>query len=145
MSSFLGVFAPIYSWLHMLKTRGLMSILKPSCCQLFVDMFARPSVGLIENSKLVRPQICYLSFAVMFSGMCHLLCPLAEDYISLVFYAIFLDLGFGSVSGILFETLMDLLVLKDFLVLWDSSHLWSDVQFFFSLLLLINYWMKPRI
>ncbi|ELK23475.1 Monocarboxylate transporter 2 [Myotis davidii] len=75
----------------------------------FVDMFARPAVGFIANTKLVRPRIQYFfSFAIMFTGVCHLLCPLAEDYISLVFYAIFFGLGFGSVSSILFESLMDL-------------------------------------
>lgn len=75
----------------------------------FVDMFARPSVGLIANSRFIRPRIQYFfSFAIMFTGVCHLLCPLAEDYTSLVLYAIFFGLGFGSVSSVLFETLMDL-------------------------------------
>lgn len=75
----------------------------------FVDMFARPSVGFIANSKFIRPRIQYFfSLAVMFNGVCHLLCPLAEDYTSLVIYAIFFGLGFGSVSSVLFETLMDL-------------------------------------
>lgn len=50
----------------------------------------------------------FFSFAVMFTGICHLLCPLAEDYTSLVVYAVFFGLGFGSVSSVLFETLMDL-------------------------------------
>ncbi|KAF5928311.1 hypothetical protein HPG69_014916 [Diceros bicornis minor] len=108
---FLGFFAPIIFLAPYAKDKGideysaafLLSIMA------FVDMFARPSVGLIANSRFVRPRIQYFfSFAIMFTGVCHLLCPLAEDYTSLVFYAIFFGLGFGSVSSVLFETLMDL-------------------------------------
>ncbi|CAI9167982.1 unnamed protein product [Rangifer tarandus platyrhynchus] len=108
---FLGFFAPIIFLAPYAKDKGideysaafLLSIMA------FVDMFARPSVGLIANSKLIRPRIQYFfSFAVMFTGICHLLCPLAEDYTSLVVYAVFFGLGFGSVSSVLFETLMDL-------------------------------------
>ncbi|XP_043302645.1 monocarboxylate transporter 2 [Cervus elaphus] len=108
---FLGFFAPVIFLAPYAKDKGideysaafLLSVMA------FVDMFARPSVGLIANSKLIRPRIQYFfSFAVMFTGICHLLCPLAEDYTSLVVYAVFFGLGFGSVSSVLFETLMDL-------------------------------------
>lgn len=108
---FLGFFAPIIFLAPYAKDKGideysaafLLSIMA------FVDMFARPTGGLIANSKFVRPRIQYFfSFAVMFNGVCHLLCPLAEDYTSLVIYAVFFGLGFGSVSSVLFETLMDL-------------------------------------
>ncbi|XP_044611561.2 monocarboxylate transporter 2 [Equus asinus] len=108
---FLGFFAPIIFLAPYAKDKGideysaafLLSIMA------FVDMFARPSVGLIANSRFIRPRIQYFfSFAIMFTGVCHLLCPLAEDYTSLVLYAIFFGLGFGSVSSVLFETLMDL-------------------------------------
>ncbi|XP_045144918.1 monocarboxylate transporter 2 [Echinops telfairi] len=108
---FLGFFAPVIFLAPYAKDQGideysaafLLSVMA------FVDMFARPSVGLIANHKLIRPRIQYFfSFAVMFTGICHLLCPLAEDYTSLVIYAIFFGLGFGSVSAVLFETLMDL-------------------------------------
>nr|KAF6370535.1 solute carrier family 16 member 7 [Myotis myotis] len=106
-----GFFAPVIFLAPYAKDKGideysaafLLSVMA------FVDMFARPAVGFIANTKLVRPRIQYFfSFAIMFTGVCHLLCPLAEDYISLVFYAIFFGLGFGSVSSILFESLMDL-------------------------------------
>nr|XP_008272459.1 monocarboxylate transporter 2 [Oryctolagus cuniculus]XP_008272460.1 monocarboxylate transporter 2 [Oryctolagus cuniculus]XP_008272461.1 monocarboxylate transporter 2 [Oryctolagus cuniculus]XP_008272462.1 monocarboxylate transporter 2 [Oryctolagus cuniculus]XP_008272463.1 monocarboxylate transporter 2 [Oryctolagus cuniculus]XP_008272464.1 monocarboxylate transporter 2 [Oryctolagus cuniculus]XP_008272466.1 monocarboxylate transporter 2 [Oryctolagus cuniculus]XP_008272467.1 monocarboxylate t len=108
---FLGFFAPIIFLAPYAKDQGideysaafLLSIMA------FVDMFARPSGGLIANSKLIRPRIQYFfSFSIMFTGICHLLCPLATDYTSLVVYAIFFGLGFGSVSSVLFETLMDL-------------------------------------
>ncbi|KAM6153299.1 monocarboxylate transporter 2 [Erethizon dorsatum] len=108
---FLGFFAPIIFLAPYAKDKGideysaafLLSVMA------FVDMFARPSVGLIANSKLIRPRIQYFfSLAIMFNGVCHLLCPLAKDYPSLVVYAAFFGFGFGSVSSILFETLMDL-------------------------------------
>lgn len=108
---FLGFFAPVIFLAPYAKDKGideysaafLLSVMA------FVDMFARPSVGLIANSKFVRPRIQYFfSFAIMFNGLCHLLCPLAEDYTTLVLYAVFFGLGFGSVSSVLFETLMDL-------------------------------------
>uniref|UniRef100_H0WYD9 Monocarboxylate transporter 2 n=1 Tax=Otolemur garnettii TaxID=30611 RepID=H0WYD9_OTOGA len=108
---FLGFFAPIIFLAPFAKDQGvdeysaalLLSVMA------FVDMFARPSGGLIANSKYVRPRIQYFfSFAVMFNGVCHLLCPLARTYTSLVVYAVFFGLGFGSVSSVLFETLMDL-------------------------------------
>uniref|UniRef100_A0A8C5V1V0 Monocarboxylate transporter 2 n=1 Tax=Microcebus murinus TaxID=30608 RepID=A0A8C5V1V0_MICMU len=108
---FFGFFAPIIFLAPYAKDKGindyqaalLLSVMA------FVDMFARPSVGLIANSKLVRPRIQYFfSLAVMFNGVCHLLCPLAQTYTSLVVYAVFFGLGFGSVSSVLFETLMDL-------------------------------------
>ncbi|TKC46846.1 hypothetical protein EI555_015256 [Monodon monoceros] len=108
---FLGFFAPIIFLAPYAKDKGideysaafLLSVMA------FVDMFARPTVGFIANSKLIRPRIQYFfSFAILFNGVCHLLCPLAEDYTSLVMYAVFFGLGFGSVSSILFESLMDL-------------------------------------
>ncbi|KAM9672939.1 monocarboxylate transporter 2 isoform 1-T6 [Trichechus inunguis] len=108
---FLGFFAPIIFLAPYAKDKGIdeYSAALLLSVMAFTDMFARPSVGLIANSKLIRPRIQYFfSFAIMFNGICHLLCPLAEDYTSLVVYAIFFGLGFGSVSAVLFETLMDL-------------------------------------
>ncbi|ELV09221.1 Monocarboxylate transporter 2 [Tupaia chinensis] len=114
---FLGFFAPIIFLAPYAKDRGvdeysaalLLSIMA------FVDMFARPAGGLIANSQFIRPRIqFFFSFAIMFTGVCHLLCPLAQDYPTLVLYAIFFGLGFGSVSSVLFETLMDLVGAKRF-------------------------------
>ncbi|XP_076008684.1 monocarboxylate transporter 2 [Genypterus blacodes] len=108
---FLGFFAPIVFLAAYAKDMGvdeysaafLLSILA------FVDMFARPSMGLLANSRWVRPRIQYFfSFAVLYNGVCHLLCPLVEDYKGLVVYAIFFGFAFGMVSSVLFETLMDL-------------------------------------
>ncbi|XP_016110203.1 monocarboxylate transporter 2 [Sinocyclocheilus grahami] len=108
---FLGFFAPIVFLSSYAKDNGvdeyqaafLLSILA------FVDMFARPSMGLLANSRWVRPRIQYFfSFAVLYNGVCHLLCPLVESYTGMVVYAVFFGFAFGMVSAVLFETLMDL-------------------------------------
>ncbi|KAJ8374051.1 hypothetical protein SKAU_G00046310, partial [Synaphobranchus kaupii] len=108
---FLGFFAPIVFLAAYAKDMGvdeysaafLLSILA------FVDMFARPSMGLLANSKWIRPKIQYFfSFAVLYNGICHIMCPLVESYTGLVVYAIFFGFAFGMVSSVLFETLMDL-------------------------------------
>ncbi|KAK7896174.1 hypothetical protein WMY93_021499 [Mugilogobius chulae] len=107
----LGVFAPIVFLAAYAKDMGvdeysaafLLSILA------FVDMFARPSMGLLANSRWIRPKIQYFfSFAVLYNGVCHILCPLADNYTGLVIYSIFFGFAFGMVSSVLFETLMDL-------------------------------------
>lgn len=108
---FLGFFAPIVFLAAYAKDMGvdeysaafLLSILA------FVDMFARPSMGLLANSRWIRPRIQYFfCAAVLYNGVCHILCPLAQDYTGLVIYAIFFGFAFGMVSSVLFETLMDL-------------------------------------
>nr|XP_057934075.1 monocarboxylate transporter 2-like [Doryrhamphus excisus]XP_057934076.1 monocarboxylate transporter 2-like [Doryrhamphus excisus]XP_057934077.1 monocarboxylate transporter 2-like [Doryrhamphus excisus] len=108
---FLGFFAPIVFLSAYAKAMGvdeysaafLLSILA------FVDMFARPSMGLLANSRWIRPRIQYFfSFAVLYNGVCHILCPLAESYTGLVVYAVFFGFAFGMVSSVLFESLMDL-------------------------------------
>ncbi|XP_042351401.1 monocarboxylate transporter 2-like [Plectropomus leopardus] len=76
----------------------------------FVDMFVRPGTGLIANSKWIRPRIQYFfSFAIVFNGTCHLLCPLIESYAFLVTYAVFFGVSFGMVFALIFECLMDLM------------------------------------
>ncbi|XP_063765963.1 monocarboxylate transporter 2-like isoform X2 [Eleginops maclovinus] len=76
----------------------------------FVDMFVRPATGLIASSKWVRPRIqFFFSFAMVFTGTVHLLCPLFESYTFLVTYAVFFGVGFGMVFALIFECLMDLM------------------------------------
>ncbi|KAM9408238.1 monocarboxylate transporter 2-like [Pholidichthys leucotaenia] len=76
----------------------------------FVDMFIRPGTGLVANSRLIRPRIQYFfSFAMVFNGTCHLLCPLLTSYPLLVIYAVFFGVGFGMVFALIFECLMDLM------------------------------------
>ncbi|CAK6958676.1 monocarboxylate transporter 2-like [Scomber scombrus] len=76
----------------------------------FVDMFVRPATGLVANTKWIRPRVQYFfGFAMVFNGMCHLLCPLFTSYSFLVVYAVFFGVGFGMVFALIFECLMDLM------------------------------------
>nr|XP_012322028.1 monocarboxylate transporter 1 [Aotus nancymaae]XP_012322029.1 monocarboxylate transporter 1 [Aotus nancymaae] len=75
----------------------------------FVDMVARPSMGLLANTKLVRPRIQYFFAAsIVANGVCHMLAPLSTTYVGLCVYAGFFGFAFGWLSSVLFETLMDL-------------------------------------
>ncbi len=76
----------------------------------FVDMFIRPGTGLVANSKWIRPKIQYFfSFAVIFNGTCHLICPLMTNYVLLVIYSVLFAVSFGMVFALIFECLMDLM------------------------------------
>ncbi|XP_055484794.1 monocarboxylate transporter 1 [Psammomys obesus] len=85
------------------KSAFLLSILA------FVDMVARPSMGLAANTKWIRPRIQYFFAAsVVANGVCHLLAPLSTSYIGFCVYAGVFGFAFGWLSSVLFETLMDL-------------------------------------
>lgn len=85
------------------KSAFLLSILA------FVDMVARPSMGLVANTKWIRPRVQYFFAAsVIANGVCHLLAPLSRNYIEFCIYAGFFGFAFGWLSSVLFETLMDL-------------------------------------
>ncbi|XP_044139425.1 monocarboxylate transporter 1 [Bufo gargarizans] len=108
---FFGLFAPLVFLSNYAKSKGisnesaafLLSILA------FVDMFARPSMGFVANTKWVRPRMQYFfAVAVLYNGVCHLLAPLSTDYVGFAVYAAFFGFAFGWLSSVLFETLMDL-------------------------------------
>ncbi|KAJ3587042.1 hypothetical protein NHX12_013432 [Muraenolepis orangiensis] len=108
---FFGLFAPLVFLSNFAKSKDiskekaafLLSVLA------FVDMVARPSMGLLANTRWVRPRIQYFfAAAVLYNGVCHLLAPLSVDYTGFVVYAIFFGFAFGWLSSVLFETLMDL-------------------------------------
>lgn len=108
---FLGFFAPILFLTLYAKDKGVDEYSAAFLLSVFafVDMFARPSAGLVANTKYIRPRLQYFfSFAIMFTGVCHLLFPLAQNYTSMIVYSVFFGLGFGTVSSILFEALIDL-------------------------------------
>ncbi|XP_057634711.1 monocarboxylate transporter 1-like [Chionomys nivalis] len=85
------------------KSAFLLSILA------FVDMVARPSMGLAANTKWIRPRIQYFFAAsVVANGICHLLAPLSTSYVGFCIYAGVFGFAFGWLSSVLFETLMDL-------------------------------------
>lgn len=108
---FFGLFSPLVFLSNYAKSMDipkekaafLLSILA------FVDMFARPSMGLLANTKWVRPRVQYFFAAsVLYNGVCHLLAPISVDYTGFIIYAIFFGFAFGWLSAVLFETLMDL-------------------------------------
>lgn len=108
---FFGLFAPLVFLSNYAKSKDiskekaafLLSVLA------FVDMFARPSMGMLANTKWVRPRIQYFfAAAILYNGVCHVLAPLSHNYTGFVVYAIFFGFAFGWLSSVLFETLMDL-------------------------------------
>lgn len=108
---FFGLFAPLVFLSNYAKSKDiskekaafLLSALA------FVDMFARPSMGLLANTRWVRPRVqFFFAGAVLYNGVCHVLAPLSVDYAGFVVYAVFFGFAFGWLSAVLFETLMDL-------------------------------------
>ncbi|KAJ8399564.1 hypothetical protein AAFF_G00409750 [Aldrovandia affinis] len=108
---FFGLFSPLVFLSNYAKSKDiskdkaafLLSILA------FVDMVARPSMGLVANTAWVRPRVQYFFAAsILYNGVCHVLAPISVDYIGFVIYAIFFGFAFGWLSAVLFETLMDL-------------------------------------
>uniref|UniRef100_A0A3P9HJU5 Solute carrier family 16 member 7 n=1 Tax=Oryzias latipes TaxID=8090 RepID=A0A3P9HJU5_ORYLA len=108
---FFGFFAPVVFLAPYAKHQGIDEYSAAFLLTIFalVDMFIRPFTGFLGNTRRIRPKIQYFfSFAVSYNGVCHLLFPLASGYSGLVVYAVFFGVGFGMVSALLFEVLMDL-------------------------------------
>lgn len=108
---FFGLFTPLVFLSNYGKSKHfssesaafLLSILA------FVDMIARPSMGLVANTKWIRPRVQYFFAAsIVANGVCHLLAPLSSTYVQFCIYAGFFGFAFGWLSSVLFETLMDL-------------------------------------
>nr|XP_020464011.1 monocarboxylate transporter 4 [Monopterus albus]XP_020464013.1 monocarboxylate transporter 4 [Monopterus albus]XP_020464014.1 monocarboxylate transporter 4 [Monopterus albus] len=73
----------------------------------FIDIFARPTCGVIAGLKWVRPRCVYLfSFAMIFNGATDLICAQAKSYASLVVFCIFFGISYGMVGALQFEVLM---------------------------------------
>ncbi|XP_056105967.1 monocarboxylate transporter 2 [Rhinichthys klamathensis goyatoka] len=108
---FFGFFAPVVFLAPYAKHQGIDEYSAAFLLSIFalVDMFARPGTGLVANTRWIRPKIQYFfSFAVIYNGLCHLMCPLLPGYTGLVVYAVFFGLAFGMVCALLFEVLTDL-------------------------------------
>ncbi|XP_004689550.1 PREDICTED: monocarboxylate transporter 1 [Condylura cristata] len=108
---FFGLFAPLVFLSNYGKSQHfpsekaafLLSILA------FVDMVARPSMGLVANTRWIRPRVQYFFAAsCIANGVCHMLAPLSTTYLHFCVYAGFFGFAFGWLSSVLFETLMDL-------------------------------------
>ncbi|CAM4711053.1 hypothetical protein PO909_012579 [Leuciscus waleckii] len=73
----------------------------------FIDIFARPTCGIIAGLKWVRPRCVYLfSFAMLFNGVTDLVGSMSKDYASLVVFCIFFGISYGMVGALQFEVLM---------------------------------------
>uniref|UniRef100_A0A3B1ITU9 Solute carrier family 16 member 3a n=1 Tax=Astyanax mexicanus TaxID=7994 RepID=A0A3B1ITU9_ASTMX len=73
----------------------------------FIDIFARPTCGIIAGLKWVRPRCVYLfSFALIFNGTTDLIGSQSKDYASLVVFCIFFGISYGMVGALQFEVLM---------------------------------------
>lgn len=73
----------------------------------FIDIFARPTCGIIAGLKWVRPRCVYLfSFAMLFNGTTDLVGSMSKDYPSLVVFCIFFGISYGMVGALQFEVLM---------------------------------------
>ncbi|KAK1162235.1 monocarboxylate transporter 4-like [Acipenser oxyrinchus oxyrinchus] len=83
------------------KAAFLLSILG------FIDIFARPTCGIIAGLKWVRPRCVYLfAFAMVFNGMTDLVGSMSVDYTHLVIFCIFFGISYGMVGALQFEVLM---------------------------------------
>ncbi|XP_051958173.1 monocarboxylate transporter 4-like [Xyrauchen texanus] len=81
----------------------------------FIDIFARPTCGIIAGLKWVRPRCVYLfSFAMLFNGITDLVGSLAKDYSSLVVFCIFFGISYGMVGALQFEVLMTIVGTEKF-------------------------------
>ncbi|XP_038605331.1 monocarboxylate transporter 1 [Tachyglossus aculeatus] len=108
---FFGLFTPLVFLSNYAKSQKISSESAAFLLSIlaFVDMVARPSMGLIANTKWVRPRIQYFfAISVIYNGVCHLLAPLSTNYVGFCIYAGFFGFAFGWMSAVLFETLMDL-------------------------------------
>ncbi|XP_036381315.1 monocarboxylate transporter 4 [Megalops cyprinoides] len=73
----------------------------------FIDIFARPTCGIIAGLKWVRPRCVYLfSFAMIFNGTTDIVGSMSKDYASLVVFCIFFGISYGMVGALQFEVLM---------------------------------------
>ncbi|XP_062265010.1 monocarboxylate transporter 4-like [Platichthys flesus] len=113
----LGLFVPpvfIVSYAKELGNEDTKSALLLSILG-FIDIFARPTCGVIAGLKWVRPRCVYLfSFAMLFNGITDLIGSQAKDYTTLVVFCIFFGLSYGMVGALQFEVLMTIVGTEKF-------------------------------
>ncbi|KAF4079093.1 hypothetical protein AMELA_G00189110 [Ameiurus melas] len=87
---FCGIFTPLVFLSNYAKTKNISNEKAASLLSVlaFVDMVVRPSMGTVANTKW--------------------------DYVGFVIYSAFFGFGFGWLSSVLFETLMDLVGVQRF-------------------------------
>ncbi|KYO36337.1 monocarboxylate transporter 3 [Alligator mississippiensis] len=73
----------------------------------FIDIFARPSCGVVAGLKFIRPHMAYLfSFAMLFNGLTDICSARANNYTALVIFCVFFGISYGMVGALQFEVLM---------------------------------------
>ncbi|KAG8446405.1 hypothetical protein GDO86_014018 [Hymenochirus boettgeri] len=73
----------------------------------FIDIFARPTCGVIAGIERVRPYCVYLfAFSMVFNGFTDLMGSMSDSYGGLVVFCIFFGISYGMVGALQFEVLM---------------------------------------
>ncbi|XP_055033049.2 monocarboxylate transporter 3 [Misgurnus anguillicaudatus] len=105
----LGLFVPTILLVNYAKDQGvpdqdaafLLSIIG------FIDIFARPTCGIVAGLKWMRPKTAYLfSLALLFNGLTDVCSATNTDYKGLVIFCVFFGLSYGMVGALQFEVLM---------------------------------------
>nr|XP_006636948.2 PREDICTED: monocarboxylate transporter 3-like [Lepisosteus oculatus] len=105
----LGLFVPPILLVNYAKDQGvpdreaafLLSIIG------FIDIFARPTCGVIAGLRWVRPRVAYFfSLALLFNGLTDVCSARATDYRGLVVFCVFFGVSYGMVGALQFEVLM---------------------------------------
>lgn len=105
----LGLFVPTILLVNYAKDQGvpdrdaafLLSIIG------FIDIFARPTCGLIAGLSWVRPKMPYFfSIALVFNGLTDVCSAKNTSYMGLVIFCVFFGISYGMVGALQFEVLM---------------------------------------
>ncbi|MGH0180604.1 UNVERIFIED_CONTAM: hypothetical protein FKN15_007500 [Acipenser sinensis] len=73
----------------------------------FIDIFTRPTCGVIAGLKWVRPKVAYFfSFALLFNRLTDVFSAKASSYMGLVVFCVFFGVSYGMVGALQFEVLM---------------------------------------
>ncbi len=105
----LGLFVPTILLVNYAKDQGvpdqdaafLLSIIG------FIDIFARPTCGILAGLKWIRPKMPYFfSLALLFNGLTDVCSATNTDYKGLVIFCVFFGLSYGMVGALQFEVLM---------------------------------------
>lgn len=113
----LGLFVPTILLVNYAKDQGvpdqdaafLLSIIG------FIDIFARPTCGVVAGLKWVRPKMPYFfSIALLFNGLTDVCSATYTNYKGLVIFCAFFGLSYGMVGALQFEVLMGIVGTSSF-------------------------------
>ncbi|XP_063077337.1 monocarboxylate transporter 3 isoform X2 [Engraulis encrasicolus] len=105
----LGLFTPTVLLVNYAKDQGvpdrdaafLLSIIG------FIDIFARPTCGMIAGLSWVRPRMAYFfSIALLFNGLTDVCSAKNDTYMGMVIFCVFFGISYGMVGSLQFEVLM---------------------------------------